>query len=64
MENTIAFRVTVEYDCPDMVDEASFYREYEGNAMAVYREISDNFRESPWNYTEVERVVKVEVIKI
>lgn len=63
MENTIAFRVTVEYDCPDMVDEKTFYEEYGGNAMAVYKVISDNFRDSPCNFTEVERVVKVEVIK-
>ena len=58
----IGFRITVEFDCHDMIDEESFIKEYGGDAMLAYKFISDNFHDSPLNFSTDDRIVKVEVL--
>ena len=42
MEKNIGFRITVEFDCPDMMDEKIFNDEYGRDPMSAYKFISDN----------------------
>jgi len=63
MEKNIGFKITVEFDCPDMVDEKTFHDEFDCNPMDAYRFISDDFKDSPLNFSEDDRIVKVELLK-
>lgn len=58
----IGFKVTVEYTCPSMVDEETFKKEYNNDPLGAYKSISDNFSDSPDNFSEKEKVIKVEIL--
>lgn len=62
MEKNIGFRITVEFDCLDMIDEKIFHDEYGGDPMTAYKFISDNFSDSPLNFSSDDRIVKVELL--
>ena len=62
MEKNIGFRITVEFDCSDMMDEKTFHDEYGSDPMAAYKFISDNFSDSPLNFSNDDRIVKVELL--
>lgn len=62
MEKNIGFRITVEFDCTDMIDEKTFHDEFDCNPMAAYKFISDNFKDSPLNFSVDDRIVKVELL--
>ena len=62
MEKNIGFRITVEFDCSDMMDEKTFHDEYGCDPMAAYKFIQDNFNDSPINFSEDDRIVKVELL--
>ena len=62
MEKNIGFRITVEFDCSDMMDEKTFHDDYGCDPMAAYKFISDNFSDSPLNFSNDDRVIKVEVL--
>jgi len=62
MEKNIGFRITVEFDCTDMIDEKTFHDEFNCDPMAAYKFISDNFKDSPLNFSEDDRIVKVELL--
>ena len=62
MEKNIGFKVTVEFDCTDMIDEKTFLDEFNCDPMAAYKFISDNFNDSPINFSEDDRIVKVELL--
>ena len=64
MEKNIGFRITVEFDCSDMMDEKTFHDEYGCDAMAAYKFISDNFSDSPLNFSNEDRVIKVELLPL
>ena len=56
MEKNVGFRITVEFDCSDMMDEKTFHDEYGCDPMAAYKFISDNFNDSPINFSEDDRM--------
>jgi len=62
MEKNIGFRITVEFDCSDMIDDKTFQDEYGGNPMAAYKFISDNFSDSPLNFSSDYRIIKIEFL--
>jgi hypothetical protein len=62
MEKNLGFRITVEFDCLYMIDEKTFHDEYNCNILAAYRYISDNFSDSPINFANEERIIKIELI--
>ena len=62
MEKNIGFKVTVEFDCTEMMDEKTFHDEFGCDAMAAYKFISGNFLDSPINFSIDDRVVKVELL--
>lgn len=63
MGENINFRVTVSFDCYNMVSEKDFHDEFDCNPMAAYRFISDNFRDSVINFsTDEEEVISVELL--
>ena len=54
--------VAVEFDCTNMIDEKTFHDEFNCDPMAAYKFISDNFKDSPLNFSEDDRIVKVELL--
>lgn len=62
MEKNLGFRVTVEFDCLEMMDEKTFHDEFNCNVLAAYRFISDNFSDSPLNFASDDRIIKIELI--
>ncbi len=57
------FKVTVEYICPNMIDAESLVNEFNNDPMKAYKFISDNFGDSPYNFSESEQVTKVVLTK-
>ena len=62
MEKNIGFRITVEFDCSDMIDEQTFQDEYGGDPISAYKFISDNFLDSPLNFSNEDRIIKIELL--
>lgn len=62
MEKNIGFRITVEFDCSNMMGEKTFHDEYGSDPMAAYKFISDNFLDSPLNFSDDDRIIKVELL--
>ena len=62
MGNNIGFKITVEFECPNMIDDKTLQEEYGGNVMAAYQFISDNFKESVINFSTREKVIGVEIL--
>lgn len=58
--NNIGFKITVEFDCPDMIDEQDFHEEFGCNPDAAYKSIAIN--DSPLSFCKDQRIVKVEVL--
>jgi len=56
----IGFKVTMEFTCPNMIDKEALEKEFGGDLMKAYKFISDDFRDSPYNYSTREDVIKVE----
>jgi hypothetical protein len=59
----VAFKITVEFYCYDMIDGETFIKDYDGDAMLAYKFISDNFNDSPLNFSSGDKIVKVEVLR-
>lgn len=62
MSTDVSFRVTVEYDCDYMVSKEDLKNDFNNNPMEAYKYISNGFEDSPINFSQKERVVKVEII--
>ena len=45
-----------------MIDEKTFHDEFNCDPMAAYKYISDNFNDSPINFSEDDRIIKVELL--
>jgi hypothetical protein len=58
----VGFKITVEYTCADMMDVEEFERAFKNDALEAYKAISDDFKDSPLNFSDSEKVVKVEPI--
>jgi hypothetical protein len=66
MENkdkNISIKVTVEYYIKDAISEFDFVNDFYEDAFNWYKFISDDFRDSPENFTDNVKVVKVETCK-
>jgi hypothetical protein len=59
----LKFKVTVEYICPNMIDAESLAHDFNNDAFECYKSISDDLNDSPYNFSNKETVIKVEVIK-
>lgn len=58
----LTFKVTVEYTCRNMVEQESLLKDFEGDALKCYKYISDDFKDSPYNFSsEPGKVINVEV---
>jgi hypothetical protein len=62
MENNVGFKITVEFYCPDMIDEQTLNDMFNSDPLAAYKFISDDFNDSPLNFSQYDKIVKVEVI--
>lgn len=62
MEKQIGFKVVAEYECDQMISEKDFAEMYDFNPIAAYKEISDNFEDSPANFCSSEKIVSVSVL--
>lgn len=62
MSNNIGFEVTVEFDCPDMIDEKTFREDFNSDPWLAYKFISDNFKDSPICFNEDEKITKIEIL--
>jgi len=58
----IGFRITVEFDCLNMIDIKSFQEDFGSDPVACYRFISDGFSDSPANFSVEDRIVKIEIL--
>jgi len=56
------FKVTVEFICHDMISAEDLEKKFNGDAMLAYKEISDDFKDSPVCFSSGDKVVKVEVL--
>ena len=63
MEKNIGFKITVEFDCTNMIDERIFHDEFNCDPMDAYKFISNNFKDSPLNFSEDDRIIKVELLE-
>lgn len=61
--SNVGFKVTIEFSCPNMIDEETLNRDFGGDLMKAYKFICDDFRDNPYNFSEKEDVVKVERLK-
>lgn len=57
------FKITVDYYCYHMIDEESFASDFNNDPFECYRFISNEFEDSVFNFSHMERVVKVELIE-
>ena len=60
-KGTVTVRGIIEGD-DDLIDEKTFHDEFNCDPMAAYKFISDNFNDSPINFSEDDRIVKVELL--
>jgi len=60
---SIGFKVLIEFVCPNMIDKETLMEKFGGDLVAAYRWISDDFTDSPYNYSTREDVIKVEKLK-
>lgn len=58
----VGFKITVEYICENMIDLEDFERDFKNDPMTAYKAMSDDFKDSPTNFSEKEKVVKVELL--
>ena len=59
---SIGFRITVEFDCPNMIDEETFIKLFLSDPTAAYKYISDNYNDNPSNFSSEERIIKIELL--
>lgn len=59
----LGFKVTVEFYCEDMIDEQTLKDEYNNDPFLAYKFISDNFNDSPLNFSTYDKIVKVELLR-
>jgi len=59
---SIGFRITVEFDCPNMIDEETFIKLFLSDPAAAYKYISDNYNDNPSNFSSEERIIKIELL--
>jgi hypothetical protein len=62
MEEQIGFKVTVEYYCLGMIDEKTFIEKFNADPFESYKYISDNFKDGPDNFSDDNKIVKVEIL--
>lgn len=61
MENKIInLKVTVEYICKNFVDEETLLNDFDGDIIKCYEMVSDNYSESIYNFTDNEKIIKIE----
>lgn len=58
----IGFKITVEFTCYNMIDEKTLADEFNNDCLEAYKFISDNFTDSPLNFSDSDKIVKVEVV--
>lgn len=59
---SIGFRITMEFDCPNMIDEETFIKLFLSDPTAAYKYISDNYSDNPSNFSSEERIIKIELL--
>ena len=59
---SIGFRITVEFDCPNMIDKETFIKLFLSDPTAAYKYISDNYSDNPSNFSSEERIIKIELL--
>ena len=62
MQKTFGFKITVEYDCHDMILENDFLKSFDNDPMRAYKFISDDFTDDPSSFADGHRIVKIELI--
>jgi len=63
INKNVSFKITVEYICPDMIDENYLRESFNNNAIEAYKFISDNFSDSVTSFSsKTEKIIKVELL--
>lgn len=60
--HNVGFRLTIELDCPDMMNEQAFYEVFKGDLLAAYTFISGGFADHPFNFSEKDSIVKITLL--
>ena len=63
--SNIGFKVTIEFECLDMIDKDTFKKEFNSNPLEAYKYISDDFNDDVLNFCEYRKgnILKVEVLE-
>jgi hypothetical protein len=61
-KENLSFRITVEFDCMDMIDKKTFHKEFNSDPEAAYKFISDNLNDSPLCFSTCQKITKIEII--
>ena len=56
------FKITVEFTCPDMIDSETLRENFDGDAMAAYKFISDDFKEPITSFSTEDKILTIKVI--
>lgn len=59
----IGLKITVEFYCDNMIDEQCFIDDFKSDPTAAYKFISDDFKDSPLNFSTGDEIIKIEVLK-
>lgn len=62
MSKILDFKVTAEFICKNMINEDEL-KEFNSDPLKAYQFISDNFGDSVINFSDKEKVIKVEIIE-
>lgn len=57
----LTFKVTVEYTCKNMISGNVLNKDFNSSAMLAYKFISNNFKDSPYNFSSSQKVISVEI---
>jgi hypothetical protein len=64
MNESLGFKITVEYICPNMISADDLEKEYGGSPTVAYIYISDNYSDSPDNFATRHEILKVELLEV
>lgn len=62
MSKILDLKVTVEFICKDMINEDEL-KKFNSDPLKAYKYISDDFADSVINFSDTEKIIKVEVIE-
>ena len=63
MDDNVSFKITIEFICHNMIEAKSLAEDFNNDPMLAYKYMSDDFTDSVYNFSDEEKIIKVEVIE-